>query len=184
MQTLGRALPALIWCALILAGVAFLVLGPQKNTASAPVAARSLPRNTLLVPGDLEQRGFADRYVVAPNGVQKGARLQPSDVADQPILPDPRSAELLLALPINRAAIVGGINSGSKVRLCGKPLSETTQTEITTVDVYYVYCGQAKDSMNCTAIVELPGSLMARVATKGFIDQLTTGELHLAFSCS
>lgn len=173
-----RSISVIVWCVLVLAGVAYLGFTSDRGAKSGVVAKRQLPKNTLVLAGDIEQPEFVNRYVVAPAGVDKGAVLRPEHVADQPILPEVPPPKLLLSLAVPRADVVKGINAGSKLKLCGKaPLAYGDVT------VLAVRCDSNNTGASCSAIVELPGNAAGDVATKGLKDQTSTGEMHLAASC-
>lgn len=170
------AVSTIAWCALVGLGVGAILIFQNRGDKQGPVAARALPKNTLVLSGDLTNPGFTGRYVVAPDGIKKDATLRLQDVADQPLLPEAPPVKLLLSLPIARSAMVGGVNAGSTMQLCGKaPLS------FGAVTIHTIGCDRA--AANCSAVVELPSSAAADFAVKGLKDQTSAGELRLAASC-
>jgi hypothetical protein len=114
-----RAVSMIAWCVLVLAGVLVLTFCSDRGTKLAAVAKRFLPMNTLLLADYVDQPVFVNRYVVAPHGVQKGARLRPDDVADVPLLPEISPASLLLSLAVPRTDVAKGINA--KLRRFASP---------------------------------------------------------------
>ena len=168
--------PAIVWCVLVLGGVAFLVVGHRKDAPGGPVPARHLPTNTLLLPGDLTQPGFTGRYIVAPKGVDPVKALQRSDVADRPTWSAASPAQLLLRLQVPWTTISSGINAGSSVQLCGK-----APPTFGTVTVQWIRCGEPGAS--CAAFIEIPSTAAAKIAAEGLKDQASTSELHLATTC-
>jgi hypothetical protein len=172
-----RIISMIAWVVLVIVGVLVLTFCSDRGGKPGVVTKRDLPRNTLVQAGDIDQPAFVNRYVVAPGGVSKGAALRPEDVADQPILPEVAPPKLLLSLSVPRADVVKGINAGSKFKLCGKaPLAYGD------IAVIAVRCGSS--GATCSALVELPTSAAADVASKGLKDQASIAEMRLAASCS
>jgi hypothetical protein len=171
-----RYAPILIWCGLIVIGLFFLVFGPDQRPQ--PTAARDMAKNTFLLPNDINLQGFSGRYVVAPDGIKRGAVLKPSDVGDEPALLDGAQGRLLLAVAVPSAGVAKGWNAGSKLQLCGK--GPTTFGPVT---LAAVRCETGKPSVTtCAGLVELPKTGASDVASKALKDQ-TTNELRLAEIC-
>jgi len=172
------ALPSLVWGVLVLAGVVVLVFFSGERKPAWPTATRTLPANTYLVTGELQQAGLSGRYIIAPGGVKQGDPVRPQDIGDQPQLPPAPPVKLLLSLPLAYTDVVTGTNAASTAQLCGKaPLS------FGSVAVDVVRCDQS-DKPTCSAIVEVPPAAAADLAAEGLKDTNSTSELHLAATCN
>jgi hypothetical protein len=75
-------------------------------------------------------------------------------------------------------SVTGGVNAGSKIRLCGK-----APTSFGDVTVQAVRCDYGEAATNCSAIIELPGSAVADVAAKALKDESSSKELRLSATC-
>ena len=173
---MARLGPILVWCLLVLTGLLVLVWGPDRKPSST--ASRTLARNTLLLPADVTYPGFSGRYVAAPDGVKQGAILRASDIADQPALLDGPQGRLLLSVSISRVAVLGGLNAGSAVHLCGK-----APASYGSVTIQAVRCDPDKSAASCATLVDLPKTIAGDLAAKVLNDQAATNELRLAANC-
>ncbi len=173
-----RIIAMSIWGLLILIGVLIIVIVPGEKANPGPIAARFLPRNTLLLPSELTDPGYTSRYVIAQDGIKQGVALRPGDVADQPMLLEAPPVKLMLTLPLPVVSVTGGVNAGSKIRLCGK-----APTSFGDVTVQAVRCDYGEAATNCAAIIELPGSAVADVAAKALKDESSSKELRLSATC-
>jgi hypothetical protein len=174
--TIRRMLPSLIWCVLVLAGLAILVFG--QNRSAGPVAKRFLPMNALLLAHDLVPDEFAGRYVVAPNGIPAGATLRPQDVALQPALPTGLPVGTYFSIPVASVDIANGVNAGASAPLCGKDGAVFAM-----VQVLVVRCDPDGPGVSCSALIQVPDKIAAELAAKGIKTLSAAKDLSLSLRC-
>lgn len=175
---LRRVLPMLVWCVLVVIGLAFV---GGKDDRSGPVAARQLPLNTLLLKSDLVPDVYAGRYVVKqPDGVAAGVPLRPQDVASQPVMPSGLEVGTYYSVPVAAAEIAYGANARATVHLCGKG-----GVDLATVQIVVVHCDSATPApgVDCSALIQVPDAAASKLAAKAIKDQTTAKELTLSRKC-
>lgn len=129
-DALARAIPTLLWCAMVVAGVYFITSsGKPPEEPLGAVVGQKLPANFYFLSGDNALANAAGRYVASPRGAEVGAVLRHGDLADRPAIPIFREPKFLLSAPVAPAAIRAGLNAGSPAHICGK--SEKSYGDVT-----------------------------------------------------
>ncbi|HEY8610175.1 MAG TPA: hypothetical protein VIL69_02675 [Roseomonas sp.] len=147
---------------LLLVGVlVWLVAGRAAPPSPALVAARNLPPNSLVLPGDLRPAGVPSptvldgRYLGPGAEISVGAAAPAERFAAAPNL-WPEARQLLLALPLPERLEPRAVNAGGEARLCHPALNPPVALAVRAL--------RCTGAGSCLAILELPPERAAQAA--------------------
>jgi hypothetical protein len=177
-----RFVPTVLWCAMVAAGVLFIVSSGRPVQPDQPLGAvvgKLLPANFYFPAGDKSLTSPVGRYVASSRGAKVGAILKGADLSDRPALPLFHSPALLLSAPVSAAAIGGGLNAGSEARVCGKGAANYGAATI-----QFVACENPGGLIDfCAAVAEIRDAAALDSLTKAAQDPAASRDIRIDQVC-
>jgi hypothetical protein len=177
-----RFLPALLWCAMVVTGVLFIVSSGrpvQPDQTLGAVVGKSLPANFYFLAGDKSVMNPVGRYVASSEGAKVGAVLKGADLSNRPALPLFHSPAILLSAPVSPAAIGGGLNAGSEARVCGKGAASYGAATI-----QFVACDNPGGLIDfCAAVAEIRDAAALDSLAKAAQDPAASRDIRIDQVC-
>jgi hypothetical protein len=154
-------------------GVVYIVAGSRAGIPQGPQATHFLAANAIVTAKDLVWPDIEGRYVAHPTGIEKGATLHASDLADRPALPNDPAPRLLIAMTLSRDQVAAGANVASQITLCDGA------APIAVALIETLECDPFDQLADCNAYLRLDGTAAAKITAVG----KRLASLRLAATC-